>query len=109
MCGGQGGHYSSNCYALICGTLEEKKSMKTARQNAGESRWKDVWMVTGGCSNGRLRSSEIYKNGVWLTFMDLLRSNDGHCQVEIRSKIIMAGMLCYAMPHKNIIYRGVVR
>ena len=65
--------------------------MGHARQNAGGSRWKKGWLVTGGWSDRRLISSEIFEDGVWASSLDLPAPNEGHCQVKIGTKLVIAG------------------
>ena len=103
VCGGGGGGATASCYALHGSSWEKQSSLRIPRQNAGGSRWMGGWLVTGGIDfNTRHRSSELYTGGSWTAGPDMVKlwswssgemGSEGHCQVTVGSKVIVAGKL----------------
>merc|ERR1712106_343246 len=102
ICGGGGGVAFANCYALHGTSWMETLGLSVPRQNAGGSMWMGGWLVTGGINfNTRHTTSDLYRGGVWTAGPNLDKSKfwsnkalmgvEGHCQVTVGSKVIVAG------------------
>jgi len=83
----------SNCYKLDNGTWKPHHSLSTGRHDAAASINGEGWMMVSGgrADNTILASTEILTADAWVQGPPLPEPLQGHCQVTINGKILVAG------------------
>ena len=101
----------SNCYKLDNGTWKPHHSLSTGRHDAAASINGEGWMMVSGgrADNTILASTEILTADGWVQGPPLPEPLQGHCQVTINGKILVAGEAeLFKVDEQNCTFKNVV-